>query len=657
MVEEYELKEDTEYTESKYSDFSVSVTSIEDISISERYSLPPGISAFQPSKSISLSWKNLTYKIIDPKTKKEKKIIHNVSGFVKPGEVLAIMGPSGAGKSTFLDLLAGRKEPKNVSGEVLLNGKPGNVKYVSTYVMQDDALMGVLTVRENIQFAADLCFPSIYTPLEKYARVQNIITEFGLERVADNKIGTVFVRGISGGEKRRCAIASQLLTLPKVIFLDEPTSGLDSAAAYNVMNAIVSMAKRYQLTVVASIHQPSTETYSLFDKLLLLGHGKTLFFGEREKALTYFEKLGQACPPYANPADHFLKLVNSDFMRDMTEAEQHITTFSISFSKSLNKLEVERQINEMIELSNMNYEEPISKKTTKRYARSFMAQTVILMKRSYKNAMRNVLMFWIRVAMYMCLALLMGAAWWQVGYHQNNVQDRLSVHFFSVAFLSFMSVAGIPGFLEERLVFQRERSNGFYSVGPYVLANTLVSIPFLNIIAISFSMIAYPMIGLHIGLYSFAKFLVFLFLGLFVAESMVVFISATIPIFVAALAINAFANGFFMVVEGYFVRRDAIPKILKWAHYFDYQKYAFEAIIKNDLDGLTFDCDKIPDGSGNCHCLYVNSNACNFEGSDVLKFFGYTEIGLVKWGLALIGLTFAFRFGFYLILLFRKGHH
>jgi ABC-type multidrug transport system permease subunit len=324
-------------------------------------------------------------------------------------------------------------------------------------------------------------------------------------------------------------------------------------------------------------------------------------------------------------------------MKDITEAEQHITTFSISFAESHYKRDVDKQINELIDKTGRN-NDAITKKTSRRYARGFLAQTFILMKRSFLNAMRNILMFWIRVAMYMCLAMLMGAAWWQVGYHQKNVQDRLSAHFFSVAFLSFMSVAGIPGFLEERLVFQRERSNGFYSVGPYVLANTLISIPFLMIISVSFSVIAYPMIGLHSSFHSFANFLLYLFLGLFVAESMVVFISAAIPIFVAALAINAFANGFFMVVEGYFVRRDAIPKELKWAHYFDYQKYAFEAIIKNDLTGLVFNCDKDPSGVENCNCIYGGTNSsstCHSTGQDVLNYFGYTEIVLYKWAVCI----------------------
>lgn len=614
------------------------------------------------SEGVSLAWRNVCYSITDPKTNSRRNIIENVSGYVKPGEIMAIMGPSGAGKSSFLDLLAGRKDPRAVSGEILLNGQPGEIKYVSTYVMQDDALMGVLTIRENIQFAADLCFPPDYQQSEREIRVQAIIEEFGLERVADSKIGTVFVRGVSGGEKRRCAIASQIITLPNVIFLDEPTTGLDSAAAYNVMRSIKSMAQSHGLTVIASIHQPSTETYSLFDKLLILGRGRTLYFGEREEAISYFESLGYACPPYSNPADHFLTLVNSDFMRDQSEAEKIIDSFNEAFLESEYKLDVDQQIKKLVE-KYLNDESmvAISSDTTSRYARGFFAQTRIIMARSLKNASRNILMFWIRVAMYVALAILMGSTWWQVGFEQKNIQDRFSAHFFSVAFLVFMSVAGIPGFLEERLVFQRERANGFYSVGPYALANTLIAIPFVMIIALSFSIVAYPMIGLHAGGEHAAKFVLFLFMALYVAESMVVFISVCIPIFVAALALAAFANGFFMVVEGYFVRRDSIPKGWKWAHYIDYQKYAFEGIVKNDFTGLTFTCDRMTQlvngtESTICKCDHgvVNNPSCQYTGTDVLASYGYTEIVYWKWALALVGLSLAFRLGFYLVLRSKK---
>ncbi|CAG8572497.1 19771_t:CDS:1, partial [Racocetra persica] len=464
---------------------------------------------------------------------------------------------------------------------------------------------------------------------ERAIRVQQIIDEFGLSRVANSKIGTVFIRGVSGGEKRRASIACQVITLPKIIFLDEPTSGLDSAAAYHVMKSIGEMARKHKLTVIASIHQPSTETYSLFDKLCLIGRGHTLYFGKRENATSYFESLGHVCPPYANPADHYLRLINSDFMVDKSEAEKHIDNFIVSFEQS------KVHSSTLAEIRNITKPNMYLKsRSTSRYARSFFAQTWFLTVRSFKNAMRNILMFWVRVAMYVCLGILMGITWWQVGYKQENIQDRFAAHFFSVAFLAFMSVAGIPGFLEERLVFQRERGNNFYSVGPYVLANTIIAIPFVMIIAASFTAVAYPMIGLHDNLENAIRFGFYLFLALIVAESMVVFISAVIPIFVAALTLVAFANGFFMVVEGFFVRRDKIPKALKWAHYLDYQKWAFEAIIQNDFVGLTFECDKISDKPPHQYdCKYgdLTGNSSTFTGQDVLNSFGYTEIDLTKW--------------------------
>ncbi|CAG8596605.1 3958_t:CDS:2, partial [Racocetra fulgida] len=428
------------------------------------------------------------------------------------------------GKSTLLDVLAGRKDPKMVSGQILLNGAPGDIKFVSQYVMQDDALMGVLTVKENIQFAADLWA----------IRVQQIIEEFGLSRVANSKIGTVFIRGVSGGEKRRASIASQVITLPKIIFLDEPTSGLDSAAAYHVMKSIGEMARKHKLTVIASIHQPSTETYSLFDKLCLIGRGHTLYFGNRENATSYFEGLGHVCPPYANPADHYLRLINSDFMVDKTEAEKHIDNFIVS------------------------YEQSKAHSTTLAEIRNITKPNMYLKSRSTSR--------------------------YALGYKQENIQDRFAAHFFSVAFLAFMSVAGIPGFLEERLVFQRERGNNFYSVGPYVLANTIIAIPFVMIIAASFTVVAYPMIGLNGDLDHAIRFGFFLFLALIVAESMV----------------------------------------LKWAHYIDYQKWAFEAIIKNDFVGLTFDCDKIADKPPHEYdCKYgdLTGNNSTFTGQDVLDSY------------------------------------
>ncbi|CAG8600887.1 9921_t:CDS:2 [Ambispora gerdemannii] len=572
----------------------------------------------QVTNGVSLAWKNVSYTMTDSKTKQKTDIIHNLSGIVKPGEVMAIMGPSGAGKSTLLDVLAGRKDPKLTSGKIYLNGNEGPVKYISTYVMQDDALMGALTVRENIQFAADLCFPKSYSVAERKAYVQATITEFGLEHVADSKIGTIFMRGISGDEKRRAAIASQVINLPKIIFLNEPTTGLDSAASYNVMKAIVHMARSHKLIVIASIHQPSTDTYSLFDKLCILGRGRNLYMGSRKKTISYFRDLGHMVPAYSNPADYFLHLINSDFITDNTQVEKIVDDCIDAFERSSNNKQIQDEIHLL-----------------KKHELNFFDQTRILLRRAFINASRNVLMYWIRVIMYAALGLLLGSTFWQIGYRQINIIERLSSQYFAVAFLTFMAIAGIPGYLEERLVFQRERGNGFYSVGPYVLANIIVSIPFLLLISFSFTAVFYPTVGLNSGSKNVFMFIIYLFLTLNVAESIVIFIASIIPIFVAVLAINSFANGVLMTFGGYLVRPNSISKIWKWLYYADYQTYAFQAIIFNDMKGLVFECEKLTflnletnemSYQYNCHYGDKTGQFGSFTGESVLADFGYEDI-------------------------------
>lgn len=154
-----------------------------------------------------------------------------------------------------------------------------------------------------------------------------------------------------------------------------------------------------------------------------------------------------------------------------------------------------------------------------------------------------------------------------------------------------MAVAGIAGFLEERLVFIREYSNGSYSVLSYVLANTLVMIPFILIITIFFTIILYPSAGLNKDPERATIFGILMFVLLLVAESFTLFISSVLPIFVAALAITAFMNGFFMIMEGFFIKYKNLPKFWIWGHYWAYHKYGMEAMSKNDFSGEKFICD------------------------------------------------------------------
>lgn len=180
------------------------------------------------------------------------------------------MGPSGSGKTTLLNSLAQRNGQRTkLRGSVAINSfhAPRAVlQSVSSYVEQEDALIGSLTVRETMDFAARLSLPrsdyssrpknptnlgsSVNAP-ERARRVNELIVAFGLQNQAETIVGTPIRKGLSGGQKRRLSIASQLITAPKILFLDEPTSGLDSTASYEVMRYLRNAVRKNSVSMSA----------------------------------------------------------------------------------------------------------------------------------------------------------------------------------------------------------------------------------------------------------------------------------------------------------------------------------------------------------------------------------------------------------------------
>ena len=179
---------------------------------------------------ITIEWKDLTYLVNVGRGKKKsaKTILDSLSGQVPPGRLLAVMGPTGCGKTSLINALAGRLPVGGtLNGDVLVNGKERGRAFrsISAYVMQDDVLFSNLTVQETFEFAARMRLPPDVTMETKTALVDQIITELGLAKAKDTRIGNNFVRGVSGGERKRTNIGIELLSGASLIFLDEPTSG------------------------------------------------------------------------------------------------------------------------------------------------------------------------------------------------------------------------------------------------------------------------------------------------------------------------------------------------------------------------------------------------------------------------------------------------
>uniref|UniRef100_A0A668AF73 Broad substrate specificity ATP-binding cassette transporter ABCG2 n=1 Tax=Myripristis murdjan TaxID=586833 RepID=A0A668AF73_9TELE len=548
---------------------------------------------------------------------------------MRPG-LNAILGPTGSGKSSFLDVLAARKDPSGLSGEVLIDGapQPPNFKCLSGYVVQDDVVMGTLTVRENLRFSAALRLPSSVPQREKEARVNHLIRELGLTKVADSKVGTQMIRGISGGERKRTNIGMELIIDPSVLFLDEPTTGLDASTANSVLLLLKRMASHGR-TIIMSIHQPRYSIYRLFDTLTLLVSGKMVYHGPAPNALDYFANIGYACEPHNNPADFFLDVINGDStsIEDRLVEEYRNSSYSRDTRTELERI---AQGKECIS-------RPKSRTIT--YNSSFFHQLRWVLKRTFQNLMLNPQT---SVAQVRKHALLSS---WRMTRFLFVVFCRMGALFFITTNQCFSTVSAAELFITERKLFVHEYISGYYRVSVYFLSKILSDIITLRTIpAIIFSCIVYFMIGLKSTVSAFFIFTLTVTLVAYTATAMTMAISADQSVVALANIFMTITFVFMMIFSGLLVNLPSIMDWLAWLKYFSIPRYGLAALKINEFVGLNM-------GSISWELSYFRCT-----GEQYLDYLGieYTTWGLWENHVALTVMAFIFLIIAYLKLRFIK---
>eukprot|EP00271_Cylindrocystis_brebissonii_P015736 TRINITY_DN38726_c0_g1_i1.p1 TRINITY_DN38726_c0_g1~~TRINITY_DN38726_c0_g1_i1.p1 ORF type:complete len:608 (+),score=94.63 TRINITY_DN38726_c0_g1_i1:275-2098(+) len=577
-----------------------------------------------------LTVESLNYKVMKKNKDKqleETYLLSNISARARHGQILAVVGPSGAGKSTFLDAVAGRINPASLEGAILVNGKPvdSSFKRFSGYVMQDDALFPMLTVRETLLFSARLRLPNTMSFAEKKERVEGLIQELGLSSCADTAIGNAEVRGVSGGERRRVSIGVDLIHDPPVLFLDEPTSGLDSTSALSVVQILNGIAEERKRTVVLTIHQPSFRILELIHNFLILARGQVIYHGPYPGLVGYFRDYGRDVPDHVNTLEYALDVIEEEQNSDgglaplvkFYEGRAQHAKAQLSMSSNLGVV------------------------TARDFATSFVSETLTLMDRNFKNVSRTPELFGGRVGLMCVTGLVLGSLFFDSKYNPKGVQQRTSFFSFALALLIFTSTEALPIFLDERQIFIRETSRGAYRGSSYVVSGAVVFLPFLFILALIFSCISYFMVGLIHDTTAFFMFVCTLFLTLCVANSYVTFFGGFVPNFILGNTLVTATTAFFFLFSGFFLPRKDIPKYWIWLHYMSTFKYPLEALITNEFGKLE---DKCWDGK------HDTLAGCTNTSDDVMRSFSAGAVHL--WENACIQVLFflGYRFFFFLML-------
>ncbi|KFO64870.1 ATP-binding cassette sub-family G member 2, partial [Corvus brachyrhynchos] len=529
----------------------------------------------------------------------DKEVLRDVNGIMKPG-LNAILGPTGSGKSSLLDILAARKDPNGLSGDILINGapQPANFKCTSGYVVQDDVVMGTLTVRENLKFSAALRLPKSVKEQEKDERVNQIIKELGLSKVADSKVGTQFSRGVSGGERKRTNIGMELITDPAILFLDEPTTGLDASTANAVLLLLKRMSKQGK-TIIFSIHQPRYSIFRLFDNLTLLAAGRVLYHGPAQHAIQYFQSIGYQCEPYNNPADFFLDVINGDStavaMNKADESNTESTEESSEYDKTVAEQLAEKYSNSAYYQETKAYLESVSsgnKMKTKgifrqiTYANSFLHQLKWVSRRTFKNLIGNPQASIAQVCVTAFLGLIVGAIFFGLKEDSTGLQNRVGAMFFLTTNQCFSSISAIELFVVEKKIFIHEYISGYYRTSSYFIAKLMADlIPIRTLPSIIFTCIVYFMLGNTVLLHILLSSLLLQFWAyyLFILSSTVrtdtlglsqapwqFWVSVTQPM----LADKVYSTFVFMILfSGLLVNLTSVLSWLSWLKYFSIPRY------------------------------------------------------------------------------------
>jgi ABC-type multidrug transport system ATPase subunit len=545
------------------------------------------------------TWETIKAELATLNAKPSHYVLKHVCCEAKPGEVMAVAGPSGAGKSTLLEVLAGRIKPGSGSGSILVNGQPMDMQHfrrISGYVMQDDALFPMLTVKETLMYSARLRLPRVVPMKEKAARVDALMAELGLGHVAATRVGNEQGHGLSGGERRRVSIGVDVIHDPAVLILDEPTSGLDSAAALHVCSMLRTMAVGHNRTIILSIHQPGYRLLQMFHSILLLAHGAVVHHGTLELLSQKLLATGQEIPPQVNVLEYAIDSIDS------LDADRS-SIFSIR-GKDSSSLPV-LSLHELFELDParalLESQPSLPDSTTSaassdsdnvkvHFANSSVTEIMILARRFTQNVIRTKQLLIARTVQSLGAGCGLGTIYLHMGYGTPGMQKRVGFLAFTLTFLLTSSIEVLPIFLEERTILKRETGRGAYRVSSYVLSSTLVFLPFLFLIAVMYAAPVYFLVGLAADAGAFFFFLLTLWLVLVSANSFVSFFSALVSNFIMGNTWVTGIMGAFFLFSGYFIAKEYMPNYWLFLHYLSLFKYPLNALLINEYTHVPDRC-------------------------------------------------------------------
>ena len=576
------------------------------------------------------------------------------------------MGPSGAGKTTVLNVISGRlwkgsgkTEDIWVDGDVKINGRRVNhrvdiLRRLVAFVEQDDVFPGFLTVQEHLWFHAKLRMTSIeFTDSHRKERIDKICRNLNLKHVENSKIGVpeVGLKTLSGGERKRLSVAVELISNPPLLILDEPTTGLDSFMSESVLSSLKVLAQEGK-TVAFTIHQPSSELFTYFDRLLLLSEGRVCYHGDAQGAEIFFSEhpINSPCPLNFNPADFYLDLLSKPLHKnyDHQQMDDHAKFLSETFSSSQFGVElaedIEKESNE-----NGNIEEFAS--GTVGFSNLFQP-TASGFEQLKWCSWRAALTFhrsphWIRIRMIwlVIFSVLYVLLYFNLSTTPTGVSDRNGLLAQLVSLNVWDNIDAYALSLPlERPFLLRDEAAGLYTLNAYFFGRQFVELPLIFFLSAIQTCLVAGLTGLWSisSVQSAFEMLATCFLTGLNASSMGYFIGFMSSSVSLQLGFRIIVLQVMCTLNGYWLNITTVPVYLTWLVYSSFFYWANEAVFISEWGKVThLDC---PNSTETMRCFK--------DGNEVLESFGFGDYSRLWLDLVVLVANAIFWRGLSLLLLY-----
>ncbi|EDW11673.2 uncharacterized protein Dmoj_GI17271 [Drosophila mojavensis] len=516
-----------------------------------------------------------------------KEILHGLQGNFRSGELTAIMGPSGAGKSTLLNVMSGFCAT-GATGNIRVNGKSMSTisdkfRRLSCYIHQDDLLRPQLLVGEIMMMAAHLKLGFKVSKEHKLNTIKHILSLLGLEHRYNVHTGK-----LSGGQKKRLAIALELISNPPVLYLDEPTTGLDSSSCSSCVSLLKKLASQGH-TIVCTIHQPSALIFEMFDKLYAVVDGHCMYQGTIPALVPFLAEQQLVCPSYHNPADYCeYKIISINISEDIKALNAPTESLEQPLAKATENMGL---ANQMTLTSNQNNDI---------ISASFLMQYLLLMQRILICARRNYFLLLARIISHIFIGVIFGYLYMNVGSNASSVLGNYVYLYGSTLLLVYTGKMAVVLTLPLEInMLTREHFNRWYKLGPYFLSLVSFEIPFQSLCTALYIVISVRLTDNDsVDSFRIHYFMLLAIMASLSAQAWGFFVGATLPTKLAVFLGPILAVLF--SVFGFCTRYIDITPMFRWMWHLSYFRAGFHGAL-NAIYGMDRPFLECPENVMYCH--------------------------------------------------------